>query len=554
MNKEDNVVFVLQKAIKHFKIRVTETTVKSYLLAHPHYPSLKSVCDALTKWNVENYPLNLELKEIKALEIPFIAHLKSGGGQLVFVEEMESGQVTYFLSGNKKTEEDYGKFSEKLTGAVVVFEAGKDSGEKEYRQLRQNEILSESLLPLSIITLVAWAVLNFISNVGGAAYQSGYLFWGLLATRIIGLTASVFLVLHELKVHTPLADKICGFNSKTDCDTVLSSNASKIFGWINWADAGIIYFTGSLLYLAGTNAVSSFWILALVSTLALPYPVFSIYYQAVKTKKWCPFCLIVQVVLITEFMLLLPVLQQVTISVIQVLQLAVSFLVPAVLWFLFKANHNTIKEHNKVRYSFLGFKRNPKIFRFLLRNNGQEEIPITQNSLVLGNPNAPVTVTAFLSLYCNPCANAFKHLKELLENCPELKINAVFSVYDDEVSKKLINTLYNVYKSKGTELTIDFLYKWYTIPKQNRKILCEKEQLPEGFDITEPIARENKKLFDEHRVAGTPSIFVNGYKYPSKYEYSDVEYYMDELKKLHVESNPVKHTGTIGRKEVNMQR
>jgi uncharacterized membrane protein len=536
MTKEDNVVFVLRKAVKHFKIRVTETTVKSYLLAHPHYPSLKSVCDALTKWNVENYPLNLELEEIKALEMPFIAHFKAGGGQLVFVEEIINGQVVYFLSGNKRIEENFEKFSEKLSGAVVVFEAGKDSGEKEYRQLRQNEILSKSLLALGIISLVVWAVFIFISNTGGTAYQSGYLFWGLLATKIIGLTASVFLVLHELKVHTLLADKICGFSSKTDCDTVLSSNASRVFGWINWADAGIIYFTGSLLYLAGINESSSLWVLAIISALALPYPVFSIYYQTFKSKKWCPFCLVVQGVLVAEFILLFPVLFQVNISIIQLLQFGVSFLIPAGIWFLFKAYRNTIQEHNKVRYSYLGFKRNPEIFRFLLKNNGQKVTPITQDSLVLGNPDAPVTLTAFLSLYCNPCANAFKELKELLENCPELKINAIFSVYEDEESKKLINTLYHIYRNKGQVQTADFLYKWYTIPKQNRKILCEKEQLPDGFDITEIVSVENKKLFEEYKVAGTPTIFVNGYKYPKQYEYSDIEFYIDELKKLNMES------------------
>jgi len=536
MNKEDNVVFVLEKAIKHFKIRITDTTVKSYLLAHPHYPSLKSVCDALTKWKVENYPINLELEEIKALEMPFIAHLKSGGGQLVFVEEINNGQVVYFLSGNKKIEEGFDKFSEKLSGAVVVMVAGIESGEKKYRQHRQNEILNKSLLPLGIISLMVWAVFIFISNAGGAAYQSGYLFWGLLATKITGLTASVFLVLHELKVHTPLADKICGFSSKTDCDTVLSSDASNVFGWLNWADAGLVYFTGTLLYLAGINESFSLWALALISALALPYPVFSIYYQAVKTKKWCPFCLIVQGVLVAEFILLLPVLLQVNISIIQVLQLGVSFLIPAAFWLLFKAYRNTFQEHNKVRYSYLGFKRNPKIFRFLLRNNGQEEIPITQNSLVLGNPDVPVTVTAFLSLYCSPCANAFKQLKELLENCPELKINAVFSVYEDEESKKLINTLYHIYRNKGQVQTADFLYKWYTIPKQNRKILCEKEQLPEGFDIIGRVSEENKKLFEENNVAGTPTIFVNGYKFPGQYEYSDIGYYIDELKKLNTES------------------
>lgn len=535
-NREENVVFVLQKAIKHFKIRVTETTVKEFLLAHPHYPSLKSVCDALTKWKVEHYPLNLELEEIKALEMPFIAHLKAGGGQLVFVKEIKNGQVVYFLSGNKRIEEGFEKFSEKLSGAVVVFEAGKDSGEKEYRQLRQNEILSKSLLPLGIISLVVWAVFIFISNAGGAAYQSGYLLWGLFVTKIIGLTASVFLVLHELKVHTPLADKICGFSAKTDCDTVLSSNASKLFGWVNWADVGLIYFTGTFLFLTGVQSASGIWLLALLSALALPYPVFSIYYQAFKAKKWCPFCLLVQLVLIAEFVLLLPWLLRVHFSAISILQLLLSFLITATLWLIFKDRDTKMLELDQIRHSYFVFKRNPQVFKYLLTRNEHAEIPITQESLVLGNPEAPIVLTAFLSLYCSPCANALKGLKELLENCPEMKINAIFSVYEDEESKKLINTLYHVYKSEGTEQTVDFLYKWYTIPKQNRKILYEKEQLAEEFDITEIVSEENKKLFEKNNVAGTPTIFINGYKYPKQYEYSDIEFYIDELKKLNMES------------------
>lgn len=63
--KEDNVVFILQKALKCYKIKVTKTSVKEFLLSHPYYPSLKSVCDALNKWNIDNYALNLELDEIK---------------------------------------------------------------------------------------------------------------------------------------------------------------------------------------------------------------------------------------------------------------------------------------------------------------------------------------------------------------------------------------------------------------------------------------------------------------------------------------------------------
>ena len=202
-NKKDNVVFVLQKAIKQFKIKVTNTFVKEFLLVHPHYPSLKSVCDALKKWNVEHYPLNLEMEEIKALEMPFIAHSKISGGQFVFVDGIKNNMVTFYASEGKAINEDFEKFSEKLSGAVVVMEAGKNTGEKEYRQIRQNEILNKSLLPLSLITLFIFVVFNFISVSGGAFSSLQFIFWGLLATKILGLTASTFLVLHELKVHTP---------------------------------------------------------------------------------------------------------------------------------------------------------------------------------------------------------------------------------------------------------------------------------------------------------------------------------------------------------------
>ena len=241
----------------------------------------------------------------------------------------------------------------------------------------------------------------------------------------------------------------------------------------SWADAGIIFFSGSLIFLLGASGNNSLWILAIISVLSLPYPVFSIYYQSVKLKKWCPFCLIVQVVLIAEFFLLLTAFKSIQFSSIDLLQLFVSFSIPAAIWFTFKAYYNKSGEQSKEHYSFLQFKRNPEIFLHLLQSKGYTEFHENENSLVLGNPNAKLTVTAFLSLYCNPCAGAFNKLKKLLDDCPEVKVNAIFSVYDDEESKKLINTLYSTYYKKGAEPTIDLLYKWYSMPKQTSKSIHE---------------------------------------------------------------------------------
>jgi uncharacterized membrane protein len=536
MEKEDNVVFVLNKAIRHFQIKVTKSSIKDFLLSHPYYPTLKSVCDALEKWKVEYYPLNLDIDEIKSLEMPFIAHLNIAAGQLVFVEKIEAGQITYYNSENKSRKEEFEKFSGNLSGAVVVMEAKKNSGENEYSKKRQDEIVNKTLLPLCIVSVVVLVCYNLISNYNRPFFQSEILFWGLLITKILGFTASTFLVLHEFKLQSRFTDKICSFSSKTDCDTVLTSNASRLLGWINWADAGLVYFTGTFLYITTTSENYSLWVLSLLSVLALPYPVFSIYYQAFKAKKWCPFCLVIQIILISEFVLLLPIFQRFNLQVTDIVRLIVSFLIPMSLWLINKAYHITFIDKKRVYYSYLGFKRNPEIFSFLLTKNGKEEIHVTKDSLVFGAPDSPVILTAFLSLYCNPCADAFKQLKVLLESCPDLKVNIVFSVYGDDLSRKLINSLYYIYGDKGPSKTIEFLDKWFNTPRQGRMALSEKQHLPAGFDVTETVGEENKKLFEKLKVTGTPTIYVNGYKYPAQYNYSDLENFMDELKQITVES------------------
>ncbi len=532
--KEENTVFVLQKTIRKLRIKVTKTSIKEYLLAHPHYPSLKSVCDALKKWGIEHYPLQLEINEIRELEPPFIAHLKISGGQFVFVEKNINNQVAYSAGDRNYRTESFEKFAEKLSGAVVVMEAGQNAGEKQYRENRQNEILDNNLLITGLIAILGFALFVLFNRIEQGQFYSGFMFRGFLSATLLGLIASVFLVLHEFKVHTSISDKLCGFSSKTDCDTVLASGASKLFGWINWADAGLVYFTGILLYLAGLQK-SSLSLPALISLLSLPYPVFSIWYQAVKLKKWCPFCLIVQLSLVTGFIILFPALNLIDISGNDLLKLFTSVVIPGVIWLLYKRFFDYKNKYEQERYSLLEFKRNPDFFIHALKKDEYRSFVIDTESLVLGNPDAPVTITAFLSLYCNPCASAFKQLKPVLENCPEIQINAIFSVYNDDDTKNLINTLYWIHTVKGSQKTVDFLSEWYSLPKKDRKTIL-KGYSSGDFDLAQKISGKNNDLFKQYQVKGTPTVYVNGYKFPGYYKYSDLEFFIDELKELNRES------------------
>jgi uncharacterized membrane protein len=527
--KEDNTVFVLQKAIRKFKIKISNTSIREFLLSHPHYPSLKSVCDGLTHWKIAHYPLKLESEEIKALEIPFIAHFSVNGGQLVFVDKMEGGKVTFSAISGITNCEAFEVFSEKLSGAVIVMEPDDQAREKDFTQLRQNEYLSSLLLPFGILVLILLTALSTynVPIISGGA--SGNLIWGLIFTKSIGFIASVFLTMHELKIHSRLADQICGFNKKTDCDTVLSSNASRIFGWINWADIGLVYFMGTFLYLVGSGGDASLGLLAIIATASLPYPVFSIYYQSVKLKKWCPFCLMVQLVLIAEFIFLLQAFKGMNISLFDLLRLATSFLLPAAIWVLFKAYYQKSNEFTREHYSFLKFKRDPEVFGILLKGSGHADFVVGTNDLIIGRHDAPVVITAFLSLYCAPCSRVFKDLTTMLGNRSDIKIHLIFSVYGDTETQKVINTLYYTYICEGSDAAQAFLSRWYSMSKVSRKALYSDQPIPEEMNLAHQIGEQNGKLFEDARITGTPTIFVNGYKFPVQYQYSDLYYYIDDL-------------------------
>ena len=47
-SKEDNTVYVVQRALKHFLIPVTKAFVKEVLKSHSQYPTFESICDALS--------------------------------------------------------------------------------------------------------------------------------------------------------------------------------------------------------------------------------------------------------------------------------------------------------------------------------------------------------------------------------------------------------------------------------------------------------------------------------------------------------------------------
>jgi uncharacterized membrane protein len=521
--REDNTVGIIQRAVKHYGLHVTKSTVKEALKSHPDYPTFKSICDTLNEWKIENYPLRYEVNELEDLKSPYIVHFDRGGGIIGFVTDTGKDQVTYYTSYNEKRKTGRKEFIESCSGAVILLNPDEQSGEKEYPAKIRNELINKSILPLALTAALILIIYLFYNHLvpGESIYNKVIL--PLVFTKIAGIVLSVLLILHEFEVHLSITDKLCHLNKATNCNTVLHDKASKVFGWFGWADVGFIYFTGSFLFLLQSPVGEGLSLMAILAALSVPYPIFSIYYQGVVLKKWCPMCLGVQLILITEFILLLPQLSQLTFSYDSVTRLVLTLLVISIvytLYILFRREQMSGEMHY---YKYLGFKKNPDIFRMLLMNQPHSEIPLSESSLIFGNRNASIRITAFLSLNCSHCARAFEKIRNMLNNKEDILLNLMLITSD----YKVLNILYNYNRQGNSAGSLKLLEQWFSADTYSRTKITDGLCIPEDSDLSREVNEESTRLFKEYNVMGTPTFFINGYKLPAQYEIDDLRYFRE---------------------------
>lgn len=518
--REDNTVSVIQRVVKHFRIKVMKGSVKVALKSNSYYPTFKSICDTLKDWKVENYPIKYQPEEMKELSAPYIVHFNSGGGQLAFVSKIKNNTVTYYDSYSLKREIGFQEFLEKCSGAVILLNPDERSGERDYRKKWQDEFISKGIFPLIIFAFLLFIISTVINSfiIGGVLLQKTQ---GLLyCTKTTGIALSCLLILHEFDVRLSLTEKLCHLNKATNCNIVLNGKASKIFGWFGWADAGFIYFTGCLLFLLQGLGAGDYSLLAILSALSMPYPLFSIYYQGFVLEKWCPVCLGVQLILIIEFILLFPQFSSLNFSFTNISTLILTFLSTGIIYTLVILYLREKISHEIQYNKYLGFKKNPDVLRTLLLNQKRYDIPITEASLVFGNKDSSVKITAFLSLQCSHCARVFDKIKELLKFDQNTGINII--LITSEV--KILNTLNHLNRQGMVDDAWALLDKWYAMDSYSRSKLSDSLCIPEVDDVSGEVNNENYELFKKCNVPGTPTFFVNGYLLPNQYEVDDIKY------------------------------
>jgi len=525
-SREDNTVGVIQRAVYHFGIRVISSTVNEALKSHPDYPTFKSICDTFNEWKIENHPLRYEIDELVNLQAPYIVHFNQSGGRIGFVTYTGHDHVTYYTSFNEKRKINKREFAKNCSGAVILINPDESSGEKDHSAKIKNEPINKSIIPLAILAILILIILSIDNHLVPGNDFNNKVILTLMFTKIVGIVLSILLILHEFEIHLSLTDRLCQFNKATNCNAVLHDKASKVFGWIGWADVGFVYFLGSFLFILQSPDEDGFSLMALLAALSVPYPLFSIYYQAFVIKRWCPLCLGVQLILLTELIIFLPQLLRLSFSLNSVAMLVFTFLAITVVYILYVLFQRERISKQFYFYKYLRFKNNPNILKTLLSNQIHYDIPFSENSLMFGDRNASIRITAFLSLHCSHCARAFEKVRNILRNERNILITLVLITKDN----RILSALYNLNNQGKPTDSLKLLHQWFSSDPFSRTMLTEGLCFPEDIDISDVVVEENVRLFKECNVIGTPTFFINGYRIPYQYEVDDIRYFREVFK------------------------
>lgn len=524
----DNCSNTTKQLLTSLKVKHTNTYIKDSVLSHQYHPSLLSISDTLTKYNIENAAIKIKKNEFDQLPTPCIVQVSIRGATLFYtLNKITTSAVFYFDDKNKLREAAKEEFLKLWTGVCLLAETNKDSKEIDIEKKLVNKRFLNSILVVSALLLGIWIVSSFAkSDLSGNVISTIYvMLFGLL--KLTGLTVGVFLLWYDVDQYNPTLQSFCTGGKKINCNAVLKSKYASLFdGNLRLGLLGFSYFFTTFGYLVlYTFSSTAMGLLAITSIITLPVVAISIYYQAAIIKQWCKFCIIIQVVLISEMSIsFLGDFYKMPI-VLETLPLYFTmFLIPIILWKLIKPLIEQRKETNVYKRGYKKIKANPFVLESLLSKSNKITISAEGLGISIINRDAKYNVIKVCNPYCEPCAKAHPILDSLVKS-GSINLQVMFTTTTDEKDDKAkpISHFLAIDSQKNKKLTQQALDDWYLSDKKDYGVFAKQ------YPMNGELLAQNEKIeairiwCNAENITHTPTIFINGYELPKEYTIEDLK-------------------------------
>jgi len=296
----------LARAARHLKLRYSNTFIARAVLTHPNPTSLLALVEAAAKLGIKVTAGRTEAAELNGLDSPTILHFAGagGGGFGVLEGVTEDGfKVWDSTSGSRVIDRD--AFLANWTGIVALAERAESPGAKEpdFVRSRLTEIFFGGIDPPAVVgnraqTIVRAVVASLLVvalGVSLARVPSGFLVPAILLAvlALAGLGVTIVTGVSIAAQNSPLSDRICARGKFVDCQSVLSSRYSRIYGFA-LSDIGIAFYA-SMLLLVAADTPGAWDVVGLLFLVGLPFSLILIGTQ-VAMRQLCTLCLAVHTV------------------------------------------------------------------------------------------------------------------------------------------------------------------------------------------------------------------------------------------------------------------
>jgi hypothetical protein len=527
----ENIPSVTYRLVRYFGIKITHDSVREFIKSDPDFPSLKSICNLFDNYGIINYALRIDEKDLIEIDRPFLAHINNKGWKMILVYSLNKGRVLFADSLAGKKIMEVKEFIKLWDGVIIITESGSKTDQTDFSMKRADEVISKELVYFALILIFITILSGLLFNRPDLNEKFRLLSISIIFTHILGLVFSILLFRNELKIKSSFTEKLCHITSNTDCEAVTNSRVSKIIGSITWAEIGIVYFSGGLIILSVINRIEAISLIKVLSICSIPYPVFSVLYQWLKIKKWCPLCLLVQSVLMFEFLFLLST----PFAGVNISLFVLASLIFSTIFIMTMLNKYLIinkSERDDYRIKFLKLKREPELFLQELKKSTRIVLPKTDLLLTYGDLRSDIEITAFLSPYCSACSSKFFEINDLIRKGSQFKIRLILPNMKDEVTSRLLKQIcfYVETGSKGESLIL--LEKWYRTDKNLKHTIFNYLEMTEDCHGFNEMVSQNQELFRIGNIQRVPTILVNDFILPQMYTLDELKYHVNEIKQL----------------------
>jgi hypothetical protein len=518
-----NTVRVLISFLKLLHIPVSTHTARKVLMSHPDYPSMLSLTDALSEWNVSNgaFKVNKLNVDFEQLQYPFIAYLHDDGGSFLLVKDFRGASLKCLNDRETVFDLPVSDFMKRWDGVILIAEKEPDSGEKHYKQSIIKGLLEDVKLPFLIIV----AILAILLSINFERVDGTYL--GILGLKLLGIVVCTLLLMYSINSSNPFVRNLCSLGNKNGCNAILKSEASKITPWLNWSEVGMFYFAGSFLLLL--IRPESNQLLAGLNILCLPYSIYSIGYQ-IKIKNWCILCCCVQGILWAEALVYFfgaPFrFSELSFQTNLIIVATLCFLLPISIWVILKPLLLTSVKSQYLEEYLKRFKNNSLIFNKLLTSQEQYIIPDDLLPIRSGNSLAPNIISIVSNPYCGPCGQAHSKIHDLVNQRDDIQMATIFTTasQDDDNRTLVARHLIRLNLSGNMQLAQHSLDEWYQLVHNGGYQQWADKYPAEEDTRSHLIIEKQKDWCQQVDVRFTPTILINGYKLPNPYTIDDLQY------------------------------